>query len=186
VSEHTMTGSGDKMTLERVLGRVTVAGDPVAPLATMAAFPEKKDLRASKIDERRTFTFTQLNDDKTFLLNGKKFDHTRIDTRVPLGNTEEWTIKNDTDDMHVFHIHQIHFQLVEINGKPQPFEGYLDDVRVPERGEVKLILPFTEAQIVGTFMYHCHVLKHEDGGMMGIIEVYDPKSADASPPEHHH
>ena len=186
VAEHTMTGSGNKMALERVLGRVTVAGDPVAPLAAISAFPDKKDLRARKIDERRTFTFTQLNDDKTFLLNGKKFDHARIDTRVPLGNTEEWTIKNDTDDMHVFHIHQIHFQLVEINGQPQPFEGYLDDVRVPERGEVKLILPFTEPQIVGTFMYHCHVLKHEDGGMMGIIEVYDPKNADASPHDHQH
>jgi suppressor of ftsI len=76
----------------------------------------------------------------------------------------------------VFHIHQIHFQVTEINSVPQTFEGYVDDVRVPEHGEVKLILPFTEPQIVGTFMYHCHVANHEDGGMMANIEVYDPRA----------
>lgn len=186
VSEHTMTGTGEYLDTERVLGHLTVEGEPVAALAPLAAFPAKTDLRTRKIDERRSFTFTQLNDDKTFLLNGRKYDHARMDTRVPLGNVEEWTVRNDTDDMHVFHIHQIHFQVAEINGKTQPFEGLVDDVRIPERGEVKLILPFTEPQIVGSFMYHCHVLKHEDGGMMANIEVYDPHRTDVAPAAHTH
>jgi len=186
VSEHTMTGTGDQLVLERTLGRVTVTGKATTSLATLSTFPDKKDLRASTINERRTFTLTQANDDKNFFMNGKHFDHTRVDTRVPLGNIEEWTVKNDTDDMHVFHIHQIHFQVAAINGKPQPFNGYVDAVRVPERGDVTLLMPFTEPQIVGTFMYHCHVLKHEDGGMMANIEVYDPKQDhDVTTPHHH-
>jgi suppressor of ftsI len=94
--------------------------------------------------------------------------------RVPLGNIEEWTIRNDSDDLHVFHIHQIGFQVVEVNGKPVPFTGYVDNVLVPERGEVKLLMPFTSRLILGRFMFHCHVLRHEDNGMMANIEVYDP------------
>ncbi len=182
VAEHTMTGTGEHIALERSLARLTVSNDRLAGVDPIKVFPAKLDLRTQKIDEKRTFSFTELADDKTFYLNGKRFDHERIDTRVPLGNTEEWTVKNDSDDMHAFHIHQIHFQVTEINGVPQPFEGYVDDVRVPERGEVKLILPFTDPQIVGTFMYHCHVLKHEDGGMMANIEVYDPRHASVVPP----
>jgi FtsP/CotA-like multicopper oxidase with cupredoxin domain len=76
--------------------------------------------------------------------------------------------------MHVFHIHQVHFQLVAINGVPQPFDGVANVVRVPERGSVTLRIAFTDPQIVGRFMYHCHVLKHEDQGMMANIEVYLP------------
>jgi suppressor of ftsI len=184
VVENTITGSGFHQSLQRTLARVTVAGDTTIVTADMKEFPDRLDLRTKTINEKRTFSFTQLNDDKNFFINGKKFDHMRIDTRVPLGNIEEWTIRNDSDDMHVFHIHQLHFQVAEINGKPQAFEGYVDDVRVPERGQVKLILPFIDRQIIGTFMYHCHVLKHEDGGMMANIEVYDPQQtthADATP-----
>ena len=97
-----------------------------------------------------------------------------MDVRVPLGNIEEWTIRNDSDDMHIFHIHQIGFQVVEINGKPVPFTGYVDTVLVPERGQVKLRMPFTDRVILGRFVFHCHVLRHEDLGMMANIEVYDP------------
>ena len=70
--------------------------------------------------------------------------------------------------------------MIEINGKTQAFDGYLDDVEVPEMGEVKLLVPFTDPVIIGRFMYHCHVLKHEDRGMMANIEVY--RQAAASQP----
>ncbi len=181
VSPHTMTGVGDKMTEERVLGQLTVEGTQESTLATQTAFPEKVDWRTKKIDTYRTIVYSQSydkkSDDMSYYINGQMFDHNRIDTRVPLGNIEEWTIKNNTDDFHSFHIHQIHFQVAEINGKPQPFDNYVDTVRIPERGEVKLILPFVDPQIVGTFVYHCHVLEHEDKGMMQQIEVYDPKES---------
>jgi hypothetical protein len=66
--------------------------------------------------------------------------------------------------------------VVEVNHVPVPFAGRIDTVRVPERGEVKLLLPFTDREIVGRFVFHCHVLKHEDKGMMAQIEVFDPQA----------
>jgi FtsP/CotA-like multicopper oxidase with cupredoxin domain len=106
-----------------------------------------------------------------FFIDGKTFDPNRIDTRVRLGAVEEWTIRNDSDELHDFHIHQTGFQLVEVNGVPQPLDGYYDTVNVPVRGEIKIIIPFTDPVMVGKFVYHCHLLSHEDKGMMATIEV---------------
>ena len=83
--------------------------------------------------------------------------------------------------MHVFHIHQVHFQVVAINGERQAYNGRNDTVRIPERGTVTVRIAFTDPRIVGRFLYHCHVLKHEDKGMMANIEVYDPKARSAPP-----
>ena len=175
VSEGTITGDGANKSPNRILGRVIVGGEPMVPVATIRNFPDRLDLRAHKIDAYRTVVFSQNNAEEKYFLNGRQFDHNRIDTRIPLGNTEEWTLKNDSDEFHVFHIHLVSFQVTEVNGKPQPFNGYIDTIRIPERGSVKIRMAFTDPNIVGTFVYHCHVLSHEDKGMMGQIEVYDPK-----------
>jgi FtsP/CotA-like multicopper oxidase with cupredoxin domain len=172
-----MTGVGAARSPNRIIGIMEVAGGAVRSVAIPSStLPE--DLRAVRIDEKRTVSFSQTKTIKAaeqkFFLNGKIFDANRMDVRVPLGNVEEWTIRNDSDDMHVFHIHQIGFQVVEVDGVPMPFNGYVDTVRIPQRGEVKLRLPFTDRLILGRFMFHCHVLKHEDGGMMANIEIYDP------------
>jgi len=181
VSEKVLTGSGKNQSLSRVLGQVEVSGEPGHTVPHLSSFPSNKDLRQSKIDETRTIVFSQLNDDKNFFVNGRKFVAGRIDMRIPLGNTEEWTIKNDSDDMHVFHIHQLGFQVTEVDGKPKDFNGYVDNVRIPERSSVKVIIPFTNPLIVGQFVFHCHVLRHEDNGMMAHIEVYDPNLDGAFP-----
>ncbi|HEX3487448.1 MAG TPA: multicopper oxidase domain-containing protein, partial [Micropepsaceae bacterium] len=110
-----------------------------------------------------------------FFINHTTFDHERVDVKVPLGNIEEWTIRNASDELHIFHIHQVAFQVVSINGKPETFDGLVDTVNVPIHGEVTIRIPFTDPIIVGRFMFHCHILEHEDKGMMSQIEVYDPK-----------
>ncbi len=174
ISERSPIGTGSDQKPDRVLAQLVVqdkTGLQVGPLST---FPAQMDLRQAKIDKERLLTFTEDPDADTFSINNQIFDHNRLDTRVPLGSTEAWTIKNDTNDRHIFHIHQMHYQLVEINGEPQPFDGYIDTVRVPEKGAIKIIIPFTDPVIVGRFVYHCHVLEHEDKGMMANIEVYDP------------
>jgi len=181
MSEKVLTGSGESRTLSRKLAKVVVSGEPIKPIAPLTDFPAQKDLRDAAIDESRTITFSQANDGKDYFVNGRRFNAKRIDMRIPLGNTEEWTIKNDSDDMHIFHIHQVSFQITEIDGKPQPFDGFVDNVRVPERSSVKIIIPFTNPLIVGQFVVHCHVLKHEDNGMMSHIEVYDPNPDGAFP-----
>ncbi|MGA2420750.1 MAG: multicopper oxidase domain-containing protein [Candidatus Acidiferrum sp.] len=97
---------------------------------------------------------------------------------VQQGDVEDWIIENRSTELHAFHIHQIHFLLLEWSGIPID-EPYLrDTVNVPyfnNRGlaypSVKLRMDFRDPNTVGTFVYHCHLLEHEDGGMMGLIRV---------------
>jgi len=94
------------------------------------------------------------------------------------GDVEDWIVENRTTELHDFHIHQLHFQLLEWNGVPVN-EPYLRDTinvaywdgNSPVYPSVKLRLDFRNPNIIGTFLYHCHLLEHEDGGMMGTIRV---------------
>jgi FtsP/CotA-like multicopper oxidase with cupredoxin domain len=92
------------------------------------------------------------------------------------GTVEQWTIINTSSQVHTFHIHQIHFALVAINGVTQPQEYVMDNVNVPAAsasgpGSVTLLMDFTDPTIIGTFLLHCHILSHEDAGMMAKINV---------------
>ena len=91
------------------------------------------------------------------------------------GAVEDWTIENRARERHEFHIHQIHFLVLEVNGKPVKGE-YRDTIDVPfwtgsgPYPKVKLRMDF-RGDVAGDFLYHCHILGHEDGGMMAIIRV---------------
>jgi FtsP/CotA-like multicopper oxidase with cupredoxin domain len=81
--------------------------------------------------------------------------------------------------MHNFHIHQTHFLVTEVNGVRRPPDRLHDTMNLPfavngKAGIVKILVPFTDPTIVGRFVYHCHILEHEDGGMMAVIQV-DPR-----------
>jgi suppressor of ftsI len=153
-----------------VMATIRVEGSPATPVAMPSALLPVEDLRG-KVTNRRTIVFTESTDGDTMFVDGKQFDMNRTDTRVKLGAVEEWTVRNNSDELHTFHIHQGPFQLTEINGVPQPPDDHRDIVDVPIRGEVKVIIPFTNPTIVGRFVYHCHILAHEDKGMMATIEV---------------
>jgi FtsP/CotA-like multicopper oxidase with cupredoxin domain len=97
------------------------------------------------------------------------------------GDVEDWVIENRTRELHAFHIHQLHFMLLDWNGIPlnEPFlrdtinVAYWDG-KSPDYPSVRLRMDFRGANVIGTFLYHCHLLEHEDGGMMGVIRV-DPR-----------
>jgi len=97
------------------------------------------------------------------------------------GDVEDWIIENRSRELHAFHIHQIHFMLVDWNGVPidEPFlrdtinVAYWDG-KSPVYPSVKLRMDFRDPNSIGTFVYHCHLLEHEDGGMMGTIRVIAP------------
>src|SRR5438094_2811439 len=133
-------------------------------------------VRSSPIAHRRTFAFS-VNPQKTsFFINDQVFDESRTDVAVKLGDTEEWTILNKDSQYHDFHIHQTGFLVTQVNGAPTDFDGLRDTFSVPpsrngKPGEAKLIIPFTNPQTVGRFVFHCHVVKHEGTGMMMAIEV---------------
>ncbi len=99
------------------------------------------------------------------------------------GAVEDWTIENRTTELHEFHMHQIHFKLLEVNGVavPKRQQQFYDTIQVPywdgvsgTYPSVKVRMDFRGA-VVGDFVYHCHILDHEDAGMMAIIRVKPPK-----------
>jgi FtsP/CotA-like multicopper oxidase with cupredoxin domain len=107
---------------------------------------------------------------------------------VQQGDVEDWIIENRSTELHAFHIHQIHFLLLDWSGMPinEPF--LRDTVNVPfyngrtlKYPSVRLRLDFRDPNAVGTFFYHCHLLEHEDGGMMGLVRVV-ATAAVAQPP----
>jgi FtsP/CotA-like multicopper oxidase with cupredoxin domain len=102
---------------------------------------------------------------------------------VHSGTVEDWVIQNTATEDHIFHIHQIHFQVLEVNGQPVNDPAIRDTVDIPywdgtgPYPSVKVRMDFRDPNIVGTFVYHCHILQHEDSGMMGVIQVLPAGSA---------
>jgi FtsP/CotA-like multicopper oxidase with cupredoxin domain len=99
---------------------------------------------------------------------------------VHSGTVEDWVIENRAIEDHIFHIHQLHFQVLEVNGQPVSDPALRDSVDIPywdgksAYPSVKLHMDFRDPNIVGDFVYHCHILAHEDGGMMAVIRVLPP------------
>jgi FtsP/CotA-like multicopper oxidase with cupredoxin domain len=94
-----------------------------------------------------------------------------------VGAVEDWTIENRALETHDFHIHQIHFMLLEQDGKPVPDQDLRDSIEIPfwtgtgPYPSVKVRMDFRDPTTAGTFVFHCHILLHEDLGMMHKIEV---------------
>jgi FtsP/CotA-like multicopper oxidase with cupredoxin domain len=111
---------------------------------------------------------------------------------VRQGDVEDWIIENRSTELHDFHIHQLHFLLLESSGVPVNEPFLRDTVNVPyyngrtlQYPSVRLRMDFRDPNTVGTFLYHCHLLDHEDGGMMALIRVESATAAalgGAAPP----
>jgi FtsP/CotA-like multicopper oxidase with cupredoxin domain len=94
------------------------------------------------------------------------------------GTVEDWIIENRSAELHAFHIHQLHFLLVDYLGRPVNEPFLRDTVNVPYYNgrtltypSIRVRMDFRDPNTVGDFLYHCHLLEHEDGGMMGLIRV---------------
>ncbi|MCB2135979.1 MAG: multicopper oxidase domain-containing protein [Rhodobacteraceae bacterium] len=109
-----------------------------------------------------------------FTINGVTYQHDRIDFAVPLGAVENWRIENTTEMLHPMHIHDVQFRILSRNGKPpEAHEAGLKDVVLVKPGEtVEVRLAFSDfSDPVVPYMFHCHILEHEDAGMMGQFTV---------------
>jgi bilirubin oxidase len=102
-------------------------------------------------------------------INGELMDMNRIDVRARLGDLEVWEIRNLVGMDHPFHLHGFRFQVLSRNGVPVPFRQWKDTVNVPGRETVRFIVRYTDYP--GKWMFHCHIVDHEDMGMMGVLEV---------------
>ncbi|MGH1506297.1 MAG: multicopper oxidase family protein [Acidimicrobiales bacterium] len=126
------------------------------------------------IDVDRTFDLDEV--DGGWGINGQQMDMMRIDETIQFGDTERWTL-TASDGVHVFHVHQTQFQILEIDGEPPGPEaaGWEDSVLITEGQEIVIAARFdTYANPDVPYMFHCHILDHEDTGMMGQFVVVDP------------
>lgn len=131
----------------------------------------------------RTLTFSPQTMGPTaiqgpFLINMMPFDMMMINQYIPFENTEIWTLTNNTPIAHPFHIHDVQFYVLDINGVAPPAnqQGRKDVILVPAGGGVVRFITKFEDFYNDTipYMYHCHMLTHEDGGMMGQFIVNSP------------
>jgi suppressor of ftsI len=121
-----------------------------------------------KTTPRFIVTFTE--DKKGFYINGERFAPDAAPmVRAKVGSYQHWRIVNSTRELHPMHIHQVHFLAYAENGRPVAEPMWLDTVNVPFGGSVDVIMDFTDPVIRGMSVFHCHLLNHEDKGMMAKI-----------------
>jgi suppressor of ftsI len=124
------------------------------------------------VEERAAprFTVTFTEDKNGFYINGEKFAPDAAPmVRAKVGSYQHWKIVNDTRELHPMHIHQVHFLAYAENDRPIADPLWLDTVNVPYGGSVDVIMDFTDPVIRGMSVFHCHLLNHEDKGMMAKI-----------------
>lgn len=164
------------------LARVVVAGEPM-PMKLPSTLPRRplESVKDSEITGKRTVVFSATAPENDaaghfqefgFFIDGKKFDPKRIDHRIRLGSVEEWTIVNTHEhDDHVFHIHTNPFEVIAVNGKPLAASQWRDTAIVERKGG-SIVFRTRFLDYTGIYMIHCHMMNHEEMGMMQTVEVY--------------
>jgi FtsP/CotA-like multicopper oxidase with cupredoxin domain len=175
VGPNSRFGTGDYDVLElRAADQLTPSPALPAALATWQRMP------APAASTTREFTI------HAQIINRKPVDMGRIDEVVPTGATEVWVLRNRDPQPHNFHVHTVQFQVLDVDGAPPPPElaGWKDTVYLAPGSEVRIIATFpTWADPTWPYMYHCHLLWHEDSGLMGQFVVVDPGQVVVPPPD---
>lgn len=159
------------------LATLTVAGAPAASAPEIPAQSEPRDLRGAAVTAQRELTFAMGMGGMmgggggmmSFTINGREFAANRVDTTVEAGSVEEWTLNNTSPMDHPIHLHVWPMQVTEAGGRPLDSAIWQDVVNVPARSQVRVRIAFDD--FAGRSVYHCHILDHEDQGMMGVVEV---------------
>jgi suppressor of ftsI len=161
---------GDDHYPSDTLATVVTAGRAQHPARTPSVISwGTVNLARARVARRRTVVFSENPAGTDFFIDGRSYDPARIDFHARLGTVEEWTIVNHTDETHPFHMHTYPMQAISVNGVPVPFDGDQDEIVLPRHGYVVIRVRF--AGYTGITVFHCHILAHEDAGMMANIEV---------------
>jgi suppressor of ftsI len=164
------TGSAGDNYPDTVLATVVTQGTPGGPAALPQVIKPFHDLRADTVAASKTLIFTENQaTNSQFFINHKPYDLNRIDEVSKLNTTEEWTIYNGTDEQHPFHLHTDPFQVISINGQPVDAHSVVDTQILPPNGQIKIRVHFSDYR--GKTVYHCHIMHHEESGMMGNLQI---------------
>jgi len=136
---------------------------PVSRVAVPNVLRSIPTLDTTQVTATRVMSLSQ------HMINGKMMDMRRVDASAHLGATEIWTVENLVGMDHPFHLHGFQFQVLDRNGVPERDRRWKDTVNVPKHETVRFIVRFD--RYPGKWMFHCHILDHEDHGMMGILEI---------------
>jgi FtsP/CotA-like multicopper oxidase with cupredoxin domain len=142
------------------------------PFANSSSSYKWKDLSNATVAAHRVQYWQSDDRDWIYTINNKTFDPNRVGEKVKLGTVEEWKLINvdsvQSGNFHPFHLHTNEVQIMSVNGKPYNANGRQDTVLIPTHGNVVIRVPAYD--FVGKTVYHCHLLFHEDYGMMGTVE----------------
>jgi suppressor of ftsI len=157
------------MILADIAARPAAETTPRASRSSLKPDPKALDLTTEeKSPPQFVVTFTE--DKNGFYINGEKFAADAAPMlRVKIGTLQHWRIVNATGELHPMHIHQVHFLAFAENDKPIADPVWLDTVNVPYGGTVDVVMDFTNPVIKGMSVFHCHLLNHEDKGMMAKV-----------------
>lgn len=153
--------------LETLLTIVAPASPKPLPLPASLAPVER--LEPARATATRRFELGERMMQAEFFINGQMFDPARVDVRAQLGSLEVWELVNKTDMDHPFHLHTYPFQVLSRGGKPAPYRAWKDTVNLRKNEVVRIAVPLRDFS--GVTVYHCHIVEHEDRGMMGILQV---------------
>ena len=166
---------------EGPLARVVVEGEPMPmALPVSLSLPPLKTIGDDEITGRRTLTFSSRQPENpaaanyqefAFLVDGRRFDHGRVDQRIALGSVEEWTVVNDDPSDHVFHIHTNPFEVTHVGEEQLAAPVWRDTVIVPGDGSITFRSRFLD--FAGQTVLHCHMMNHEELGMMQVVEFVE-------------
>lgn len=174
-------GQFDTDPKDEVIGFLQVSGPAVEPPPMPVGIPKEyshEPIKESEVTYRRKVLFSIISEGKEeaprFVVDNREFDPNRVDHVIQLGAVEEWRIENDSDDMHPFHIHVNPFEVIDSSDPLLEPGTWLDTVPIPpaKNGVPGYVVMRTRIQrFVGSFVLHCHILAHEDRGMMQLIEI---------------
>ena len=150
---------------------VDVAGEPVSMGVPDELPVQTEPIPAEAVQTRRTVQFGSWTNAMT--INGVSFDDGPDEVPMMVGSVEEWTIENLSDQAHAFHIHTNPFYVVAENGKPVAAPTFYDTYPIPaatgEGSPGSITVRFRPTEFTGRIVQHCHILPHEDAGMMGVV-----------------
>jgi blue copper oxidase len=173
-------GADDTFDLLQVRSAATLTPSPPVPPRLAQHEP---------FDQRAAATTRRFELDGGSAINGRPMDMGRIDQTVTVGTTEVWEVANRSGNLHNFHVHDVQFKVVGHAGgaPPATMAGWKDTVPVQPGASLRLLVRFTDyTDPALPYMFHCHLLWHEDTGMMGQFVVVRPGQAPASSPPHQH
>ena len=137
--------------------------DAGAPVAIPPVLRHVAWLDTTHVAKHRLLVLTQ------GMINGKQMDMHRVDFVGRIGTTEIWEIENLVGMDHPFHLHGFRFQVLDRNGVPEPVPRWEDTINLPKHESARIVVRFDD--FPGKWMYHCHILDHEDMGMMGVLQL---------------